>query len=786
MTEPVAQSPAGDDEIIRADNYKRLYELSAIGIFRSTPAGRYIMANPAGVRMHGYDSEAELLQTVLSIDDEVYVNSGDRAAIRRLLEEQGAVEGFECEILRHKTKEPIWVRQNIYRVKDEEGRPWYLEGYVEDVTERKQVEAALRRAHDLLETRVEERTAALQDSEEKYRDLVDGSVQGVVVHQNDKLVYANAAAAEILGCEPGGMIGLTVRQLLPDHEQSRITSYRESGAETHVEFQALRPDGGLVWVEGYAQNIHWDGEPARQNTFVNIDARRKAQDALAAGEQRFRSVIDHAPTSIVLKDRDGRIELVNRTYETFFNTSAERVLGKTAADLYPPDAAARLEANERRVIDTGNTITEESKVMQSGLSLEFLRITKFPVFDQFGDVSGIGTFATDISAQKAAEERLMRSQKMEAIGQLTGGVAHDFNNMLAAIIGNLDLIDEGSIADEFDRESIATALRAAHRGAELTHRLLAFSRKQELDAKVTGINEMLPQFRQLARSTIGEDIAIELKLAADLWPTMVDVGQLENALLNLVINARDAMPHGGQLIIQTANQILTEVDTTKYEDLTPGAYVMIAVNDNGTGMPTDVRTRAFEPFFTTKDVGKGSGLGLSMVFGFAKQSGGHVAIDSNEGAGTTVRICLPRADEAAIAEGAIEPTEKDRPKGTETIFVVEDDEAVRQYLVTVLSRLGYTVLQAADGPAALKIIAAAGAIDLLLTDVVLPRGLSGRDVAIAFRERYATAGVIYSSGYTREILNHRGQLDEGVVLMNKPYQIQFLAQRVREVLDGRA
>ncbi|NQV61263.1 MAG: PAS-domain containing protein, partial [Alphaproteobacteria bacterium] len=390
---------------------------------------------------------------------------------------------------------------------------------------------------------------------------------------------------------------------------------------------------------------------------------------------------------------------------------------------------------------------------------------------------------TDITKHRQLEQQVRQSQKMEAIGQLTGGVAHDFNNMLAAIIGNLELIQDGGMAEESEKESIAIALKAAFRGAELTQRLLAFSRQQELDAKVIDINQLLPQFSKLAQRTIGADIAIEMKLAANLWPAMVDAGQLENALLNLAINARDAMPSGGPLIIETSNQGLEEGDAAASRDLPPGDYVMIAVSDGGIGMSPEVRERVFEPFFTTKDVGQGTGLGLSMVFGFAKQSGGQVSIYSEVGEGTTVRIYLPRAEKAANAENATALIEKGRPKGDERILVVEDDESVRDYLVTVLRQLGYGVQGAEDGPAALAVMAASGPFDLLLTDVVLPRGMSGRDVAIAFSERYPAAGVIYSSGYTREILNRRGQLEAGVVLMNKPYQTPALAQRVREVLD---
>ncbi|MFP6749805.1 MAG: ATP-binding protein [Alphaproteobacteria bacterium] len=352
-------------------------------------------------------------------------------------------------------------------------------------------------------------------------------------------------------------------------------------------------------------------------------------------------------------------------------------------------------------------------------------------------------------------------------------------------MGNLDLLqDSEAIKDADDHESIAIALRASLRGAELTHRLLAFSRQQDLDAKIADINHLLPHFHQLAERTIGEDIAIKIISAAELWPTMVDAGQLESALLNLAINARDAMPDGGLLTTETANRTLEQDDTERFDDLAPGDYVTVSVGDTGTGMPADVLARVFEPFFTTKDIGRGSGLGLSMVFGFARQSGGQVSIYSEEGEGTTVSIYLPRAEQARESESANGVDEQFKPTGHETILVVEDDDDVRKYLVTVLGRFGYSVLQAEDGPAALEIMAAADAIDLLLTDMILPRGMSGRDVAAAFHKHHPAAGVLYSSGYTREILNRRGNLDEGAALMSKPYQTAALAQRVRKMLDG--
>jgi PAS domain S-box-containing protein len=550
------------------------------------------------------------------------------------------------------------------------------------------------------------------------------------------------------------------------------------------DFRYKRPmPGGGVLHSSISGRPYFDLD----GTFLGY--RGTGMDVTAEVEARSQLVdaIDSMADGVVIFDAEGRLVTFNERYrETYKDIENILTPGTRFEDLARAgieqelfaDAVGREEDWLRERLE--NFHQGQNLVEQQMADGSWIQITERKTPN--GYTVGI---RTDITELKQREERFRQSQKLEAVGQLTGGVAHDFNNMLAAIIGNLDLIQDGDMDDAFSKQGIAIALQAAHRGAELTHRLLAYSRQQELNAKIIDINEMLPKFCQLAQRTIGEDIAMEMKLAAGLWPTMVDAGQLENALLNLAINARDAMPAGGQLTIETANIDLLKDGTAIYDGLIPGSYVVIAVSDNGTGMPADVRTRVFEPFFTTKDVGEGSGLGLSMVFGFAKQSGGQVSIYSEEGEGTTVRILLPRADVATNAEHIAEGTVQDRPTGSETILVVEDDRDVRKYLVIVLRGLGYTVLEAEDGPTALEVMTASGPIDLLLTDVILPRGMSGRDVAAAFAERYPAAGVLYSSGYTREVLNRRGGLEADVALLNKPYQTPALAQRVREILDGR-
>jgi signal transduction histidine kinase/CheY-like chemotaxis protein len=393
---------------------------------------------------------------------------------------------------------------------------------------------------------------------------------------------------------------------------------------------------------------------------------------------------------------------------------------------------------------------------------------------------GIGHDITDL---RAAEARLRQAQKAEAIGQLTGGVAHDFNNLLAIIHGNLELINEG-IADATLKQMVADALRAAARGASLTNQLLAYARQQPLAPKVVQIGKLVRDQTELLRRTFGETIAIQNDIAADLWSARIDPNQLETALLNLAVNARHAMPEGGKLTIEASNAILDEEYADRNAEVVPGAYVLLAVTDTGTGMTKEVMQRALEPFFTTKAVGQGSGLGLSMVYGFVKQSEGHLKIYSEPGNGTTVRLYLPKAEGAIEASAsATESVAIPLTSKGEVILVVEDDAMVRALAVRILTGLGYRTVEAQDGAAAIQLLAAAEPVDLLLTDVVLPGGMSGPQLARQAQTERPGLKVLYMSGYTKNAIIHNGVLDEGVHLLAKPFLKQELALQVRRLLD---
>ena len=390
--------------------------------------------------------------------------------------------------------------------------------------------------------------------------------------------------------------------------------------------------------------------------------------------------------------------------------------------------------------------------------------------------------------REVAEEALRQSQKMEAVGRLTGGIAHDFNNHLTVISSNIELLQRRLPPDSASLSRLTDAAMAGvQRAATLTHRLLAFSRQQPLEPEPIDVSRLVSNMSDLLRRTLGEHIAIETVLAGGLWQTRVDANQLENVLLNLAVNARDAMPTGGRMTIETANASLDEAYAASHAEVTAGQYVMLAVTDTGTGMTPEVIEKVFEPFFTTKPLGQGTGLGLSMVYGFVKQSGGHVAIYSEPGQGSTMKVYLPRfvrPETHPASENA--PAAPAHPRGSgETILVVEDDEGVRRSSVEALRDIGYQVLEAGDAMEGVRLIVDRGGIDLLFTDVGLPGGVNGRALADAARSAQPGLRVLFTTGYTRNAILHNGVLDHGVHFIAKPFNLNALAKKIREVLADR-
>jgi two-component system NtrC family sensor kinase len=394
----------------------------------------------------------------------------------------------------------------------------------------------------------------------------------------------------------------------------------------------------------------------------------------------------------------------------------------------------------------------------------------------------------EISRRETTEQALRQAQKMEAVGRLSGGIAHDFNNMLTVILGNIDMASR-RLGDDNPRiqRLLDSARQASERAATLVQRLLAFSRQHPQEVKAVDINRLVQSISELLRRTIGETVTVETVLAGGLWKIAVDPNQLENAILNLAVNARDAMPDGGRLTIETSNSYLDEAYVMSNNDdgFAAGQYVLLAVTDSGTGMSREVRERAFEPFFTTKPAGMGTGLGLSMVYGFAKQSSGHVKIYSEAGEGTTIKLYFPRlSEQKALPDWSEERAPRPAPidRGDEAILLVEDDEEVRKFSVEVLREHGYIIHAAADGASALRLLETESNIKMLFTDVVLPGGMNGRELADEARRRRPDLKVLYATGYTRNAIIHQGRLDAEVELLTKPFTAEALARKIRQVL----
>jgi signal transduction histidine kinase len=449
--------------------------------------------------------------------------------------------------------------------------------------------------------------------------------------------------------------------------------------------------------------------------------------------------------------------------------------------VHPEDRIRKLQAMEDAARKNRSLTIEIRKLARPDNRIRWWRVHTTPTRLSEGVTQWDG-FAIDITEQKLAEQQLHQAVKMDAVGQLTGGIAHDFNNLLTIILGNAEALVEKLYHQPALRPLAVLTQAAAERAADLTSRLLMFARRQALEPRTVDVNNLVRAMEPLLRRALGEQVELGFSHGAGLWKAFVDPGQFESALLNLALNAKDAMPEGGRLMIETAN-VEIDADYAKANDMpSPGRYVMLAVSDNGRGMSADTIARAFEPFFTTKPFGKGSGLGLSMVYGFMKQSGGHASLYSEVGHGTTVKLYLPQSTAEASALVVHEGSGEIRG-GFETILLVEDDEMVRPHIQGMLQGLGYKVMAARNGPDALHEIEKAEVIDLLLTDVVMPGGVSGKSLAEEARRRRPGIRVLFMSGYTENAIVHHGRLDPGVHLLRKPFRLRELAEKLRTVLD---
>jgi len=501
-------------------------------------------------------------------------------------------------------------------------------------------------------------------------------------------------------------------------------------------------------------------------------------------------IIDNIPAMVAVKDaEDLRFVFGNRAGDDITGYPASEVLGRSDFDLFPPEQAEAFVAFDREVLAGGKPqVMPEEEIDTRYRGRRVLRTIKMPVLDASGQPQYLIAMSEDITERKQAEAALHESEaqlrqalKMEAIGNLTGGLAHDFNNLLSIIIGNLDLLRERLAGDGESDDLAGQALSAALRGADLTRRLLAFARRQPLQPRMIDVNKLVSDITMLLSRTLGGNIDIQHRLGDAVWPVVADPAQLESSIINIVTNARDAMPGGGSLMVATSNRQLDEDYAALHAELAAGEYSLIEISDTGTGMPPETMSRIFEPFFTTKSEGRGTGLGLSMVFGFMKQSGGHINVYSEVGVGTTFRLYLPRAMTAADA-----PERQPRPvaprSGGETILAVEDNPGLRDLVVRQITQLGYRCLEASDGATALKILETQH-VDLVFTDVSMPGGISGYDLGREAQLRWPRMRVLLTSGFPEDRLNGGAPPPGDIRLLSKPYRKDDLARTLREALD---
>ncbi|MES2184062.1 MAG: PAS domain S-box protein [Pseudomonadota bacterium] len=595
--------------------------------------------------------------------------------------------------------------------------------------------------------------------------------------------------------------GYTADEIIGHHFSQFYTQQdRETGvpalalktAEAEGKYEAegwrVRKDGALFWANVIIDPIR--AEDGRLLGFAKITRdvteRKAADDALRQSEQQFRLLVQGVTDyAIYMLDPEGRV--------TNWNAGAERIKGYTRAEVvgthfsrfYTPEdrengipqQALSIASAAGRFEHEGWRVRKDGSRFRAHVVIDQLR-------DSEGQFIGYAKITRDITAKEEAaaalrqtEKALQQSQKMETIGKLTGGVAHDFNNLLQVIAGNLQLLSRDIAGNERAKRRLENALAGVRRGAKLASQLLAFGRRQALAPRVVNVGRLIFAMEDMLERTLGEEVQVETVVAGGLWNTYVDPSQIENVLLNLAINARDAMNGAGKLTVELGNTYLDDAYARTHDEVVPGQYVMLAVSDTGSGMPPEVMAKVFEPFFSTKPEGKGTGLGLSMVYGFVKQSGGHVKIYSEEGYGTTIKLYLPRSHEA---EDAVAPVDtKPLIGGAETILVAEDDEQVRTTVIETLAELGYQVLTANDAASALAIIQSGVKIDLLFTDVVMPGPLRSPDLARKAQERFPDIAVLFTSGYTQNAIVHGGQLDPGVELLSKPYTREELARKIR-------
>ena len=723
-------------------------------------SGRFLAVNTQACKQYGYSEEEFLAMTIADI------RPPEEKAHLSEVRSTGPAGHREFGLWRHLKKDGTIIQVEI--TSDDvvfRGKTARLV-LANDVTERTRIEAALRLSHERFDYVTRATEDALWD-----RNIVDNTI------------WWNDGLERLFGGTVEPSTEWARDRIHPDDREQIVRRMDEvldgNGQQWSCEYRFRRQDGtyAFVYERGFVIRDAAGRAVRIVGAITDLSEQKQREDTLR--EQA--TLLDRAKDAILVRGLDHRIRYWNKAAETMYGIAREQAIGRSVEEIVVYDDRAAFEAADAQVFEKGEW---SGRLQQTAAGGKTITVDGHWTLlsDEGGDPVGVLKIHTDVTERVDLERRLAQSQKLEAIGQLTGGIAHDFNNLLTVIVGNADTLAE-ELPDRQDVLPLVEMIRTAgERGSELTSHLLAFARRQALEPKTIRPNKLIDGMRSLLRRTLGENIELAVEHAQGVAMVSVDPAQFESALLNLCINARDAMPGGGKLMIETANVILDENYAGQRPDVLPGAYVRVSISDTGTGMSGEDAARAFEPFFTTKPRGKGTGLGLSMVYGFVKQSGGHVGIYSELGHGTVVTLYLRQAQGSAEPAAAIEAG--DTAGRGEQILLVEDDDLVRAHAMKLLRGLGYRPIAACNGPEALDRLREGVPCDLLFTDVIMPGGMTGPQLAEAAHVLRPGLRVLYTSGYTENAIIHHGRVDPGVNLLHKPYRKPELAAKLRAVLDA--
>jgi PAS domain S-box-containing protein len=746
--------------------FRRMFDQSPIGAGMVSLDHRFLMVNEALCRITGYSAEELISRSVAEVTHPDDVDS-DAVQARRL--EAGEIDAYDIDTRYLRSDGvAVWIHLNVRLIRDEDGRALYFLPTMEDIAERVRGEEALRQ------------------SEERFQQLFDHMAEGVAVYQGvDEgrdfiFVDMNSPGQSISKVLREQVIGRRVTEVFPAVEAMGLLEvlrrvWRTGQPEHHPLTEYV--DGRVAqWMENYVYKL-----PSGLIVAIYSDTSETRQ--AEAERERLMAAIEQAGEVVIITNPDGIIQYVNPAFETVTGYSREEAVGRNPRFLQSGEQDHAFYTELWHTISSGKSWQGTLVNKRKEGTLSTVDATISPVSDAGGRIVSYVAAMRDITAQRLMEDQLRQSQKIETVGQLAGGVAHDFNNMLQVIVSYVEMSLAKVEAGQPLQKYLLEIRRAAQRSAEITGQLLTFARKQTVSPKVLDLNDAVANTQKMIQRLIGEDIDLAWMPGHGLWKVKIDPAQLDQILANLAVNARDAIGGVGRLTIETENVSFDQDYCAAHPGFSPGAYLMLAVSDDGCGMDEQVMSHLFEPFFTTKEPGKGTGLGLATIYGIVKQNNGFIKVYSEPGHGTTFKVYLPRAEGESAAE-RVEAEAGTTRGGTETVLVVEDEAAILELARESLEQLGYTVLTAGSPGEAIRLThERAGPIQLLITDVVMPQ-MNGRQLAERLTAARPGLKCLYMSGYTADAIAHRGVLEEGVRFIAKPFSLSVLAAKVREMLDG--